>query len=111
MAINTIAVNPTKTRFHEVAHILLGHTLPHSFDEYATHRGVKEFGAEATAYLCMNELGKLDDETASHGRGYIRHWLSDEQPPEQSIRHVFRAAEAILRAGRIAPILPHTGDI
>jgi hypothetical protein len=93
-------------------YIVLGHTLPQVHAEYATHRGLKEFEAEATAYLCMNELGQLGEETANHSRGYIRHWLDDEQPPEQSIRHVFRAAEAILRAGRVAPYsAPHTGDM
>jgi hypothetical protein len=89
------AVNPTKTMFHEWGHIELGHTPPQVHAEYQTHRRIKEFEAEATAYLCMNELGQLDDETASHGRGYIRHWLDDEQPPEQSIRRVLRAAEAV----------------
>jgi hypothetical protein len=57
IAINPIAIRPTKTRFHELGHVVLGHTLPHSYEDYATHRGIKEFQAEAVAYLCMNELG------------------------------------------------------
>ena len=105
-AINPIAVNPTKTRFHELAHIVLGHTIPHSFDDYVTHRGVKEFEAEAAAYLCMNELERLDDETASHSRGYIQHWLDNERPDDKSIQRVFRAADAILRAGRVVETAP-----
>ena len=36
-AINPVAVNPTKTRFHELAHILPGHTLEHHYEEYQTH--------------------------------------------------------------------------
>lgn len=99
-AINPIAANRNKTTFHELGHIILGHTMPHHHEEYALHRGLMEFEAEAAAYLVMNELGQLDDETASHSRGYIRHWLQDEQPPEQSIRRVFKAAEAIVKAGR-----------
>jgi hypothetical protein len=65
-AVNPIAVNPTKTTLHEWGHIVLGHTLPQVHAEYQTHRGIKEFEAEATAYLCMcmNELGQVDDETA-----------------------------------------------
>ena len=86
---------------HELGHIILGHTMPHRHDEYVLHRGLMEFEAEGTAYLVMNELNLLDDETASHSRGYIHHWLQEEQPPEASIRRVFRAAEAILRAGRV----------
>jgi hypothetical protein len=100
-AINPLAVNRTKTVFHELGHIVLGHTLPHALDEYATHRGVMEFQAEATAYLVMNELELMDEETASHARGYIAHWLKGEQPPDTAIQQVFRAADAILRAGRI----------
>jgi hypothetical protein len=102
-AINLIAVNPTKTRFHEIAHIVLGHTIPARHAEYATHRGIGEFQAEAVAYLAMNELGQLDDQTARVSRAYIRHWLNDERPPDKSIQQVFRATDAILKAGRAAP--------
>lgn len=101
-AINPIAVNPIKTRFHEIAHILLGHTLEHHYEEYQAHRGILEFQAEAASYLVMNELQILDDETASTSRAYICHWLKDEQPPDQAIRQVFTVADRILRAGRIA---------
>jgi N-terminal domain of anti-restriction factor ArdC len=103
-AINPMAVHPNKTTFHELGHIVLGHTLPHHYEEYTSHKGVMEFQAEATAYLLMNELELMDDETASHSRGYIRHWLGEEQPPDQAIRQVFTAADRILRAGRSAPI-------
>ena len=103
IAVSPIAVNPRKTLIHEVAHVVLGHTLPHALDEYRTHRGEKEFQAEATAYLTLNELEQLDDDTASHSRGYIRHWLKDEHPSDQAIRQVFTAADRILRAGRVAP--------
>ena len=78
--------------------------MPHQHEEYELHRGVMEFEAEATSYLVMNELELMDEETASHSRGYIRHWLQDEQPPEKSIQRVFRAADAILRSGRVAPL-------
>jgi hypothetical protein len=100
-AVNPMAVNPSKTTFHELGHIVLGHTLPHHYEEYQTHRGVMEFQAEATAYLLMNELELMDDETAAHSRGYIRHWLGEEHPPDQAIRQVFTAADRILRAGRV----------
>jgi N-terminal domain of anti-restriction factor ArdC len=103
-AINPIAVNRTKTTFHELGHIVLGHTLPARHEEYATHRGIGEFQAEAVAYLAMNELGQLDEQTASVSRGYIAHWLRDEQPPDKAIQQVFRATDAILRAGRVDPL-------
>ncbi len=101
-AINPVAVNATKTRFHELAHIVLGHTLPHHFEEYQSHRGIMEFQAEAAAYLVMNELEVMDEETANVSRGYISHWLGEERPPDQAIRQVFTAADRILKAGRLA---------
>ncbi len=99
--INPLAVNPIKTRFHELGHIVLGHTLPHHYEAYQAHRGIMEFQAEATSYLVMNELELMDDEAAERSRGYIRHWLGNEQPPDQAIRQVFTAAERILKAGRL----------
>jgi hypothetical protein len=101
-AINPVAVNRNKTVYHELGHIILGHTIPHHFEEYQAHRGIMEFQAEATAYLVMNELELMDEETASHSRGYIRHWLGEEHPPDQAIRQVFTAADRILKAGRLA---------
>jgi antirestriction factor ArdC-like protein len=101
LAINPLAVHPEKTLAHEMGHIILGHTLPHSISEYATHRGLKEFEAEGTAYLVLNELELLDAETASHSRGYIQEWLKgEEKPGEREIRLVFAATETILKAGR-----------
>lgn len=107
IAINPVAVNPEKTLFHELGHVVLGHTLTSQLSEYAQHRGIMEFQAEATSYLALNELGKMDEETASHSRGYIRHWLSNEQlPREREVRLVFAATDTILRAGRLALAAP-----
>lgn len=101
IAINPMAERPEKTLFHEIGHVVLGHTIATSASEYAQHRGLLEFQAEATAYLSMHELDRLDEQTASDSRGYIRHWLHDERPSERNIRFVFAAADQILRAGRI----------
>jgi hypothetical protein len=100
--INPLAANRHKTVFHELAHIVLGHTLPHAYDEYMTHRGLMEFEAESTAFLAMKELDQLDDASASESRAYIQHWLKDEHPPEKAIQHVFTATDRILKAGRLA---------
>ena len=102
IAINPIAVNPPKTRFHEIGHVVLGHTAPEALAEYQTHRGVMEFQAEASAYLTMNELEQLDEATATRSRGYVQTWLRGERPPERAIRDVFVATDKILKAGRIA---------
>jgi N-terminal domain of anti-restriction factor ArdC len=102
VSINPVAVNPAKTLIHEIGHVVLGHTAPESLSEYVTHRGVKEFQAEATAYLTMNELQQLDEETAARSRGYVQGWLEGERPPDKAIREVFSATDLILKAGRIA---------
>jgi len=102
-AVSPVAKNRTKTVFHEVGHIVLGHTAEDQIQEYQMHRGLLEFQAESTAYLVMNELGVMDDETASISRGYIAHWLHGENPPDTAIRQVFSAAERILAAGRVEP--------
>lgn len=72
-----------------------------SLGEYSTHRGVFEFQAEATAYLSMKELDRLDEATATRSRGYIQDWLKGERPPDKAIRQVFAATDQILKAGRI----------
>lgn len=102
IAINPIAINPPKTRFHEIGHVVLGHTTPEGLAEYEQHRGIMEFQAEATAYLTMNELGRLDEDTATRSRGYVQSWLKGERPPDKAIREVFVATDQILKAGRLA---------
>jgi len=101
VAINPVAVSPNKTLIHEMAHIVLGHTVPEAYKEYVTHRGIKEFEAEATAYLTLNELDRLDEQTAIASRGYIRNWLDNTRPPDTAIRRVFSATDQILKAGRM----------
>jgi hypothetical protein len=54
----------------------------------------------------MNELGVADEETAAASRGYIQHWLRDEQPPDKAIQQVFAATDRVLRAGRLAELPP-----
>jgi antirestriction protein ArdC len=100
MAINPVAAHPAQTRMHEIAHIVIGHTVQSQLDEYRHHRGIKEFQAEATAHLTMNELGQLPASVASESRGYCQHWLQGEKPPDSAIRQVFVATDTILRAGR-----------
>jgi hypothetical protein len=66
------------------------------------HRGIREFEAESSAHLLMNELELDTPEQAEVSRGYIQHWMATETVPEQSIRTVFRTVDTILKAGRLA---------
>lgn len=102
VAVNPVAVYPTRTLMHELGHVVLGHTVPARLPEYLTHTGrsTMEFQAEATSYLTMNELEQLDEASAYHSRGYIQHWLGEQRPSDAAIRQVFSATDKILRAGR-----------
>lgn len=101
-AVNPVAAYPTKTTFHELSHIVSGHTEPGEMAEYLTHRGLKEFEAEGSAHLSMNELELMTPDQADVSRGYLQDWLQGERPPESSVKTVFRTTDTILRAGRIA---------
>lgn len=100
IAINPIARYPLKTTVHELAHVCLLHTAADAHADYSTHRGVKEFQAESTAYLVMNELDMRDEFDPAESRAYIKSWLSDTTPSDQAISQVFKASDEILRAGR-----------
>lgn len=90
---------PHKTRFHELAHVLLGHTAEGAqADTDATPRSLKEAEAEGVALLCCEALGLPGADSC---RGYIQHWLGARNPiPERSAQRIFRVADQIIRAGR-----------
>ena len=98
-AVSPVAVFPFKTTLHELSHIVSGHTTPDELAEYQSHRGLKEFEAEGSAYLLMNELGATEQFSAAESRDYLQTWLQGEEPPESSIKRVFSTADKIYRAG------------
>jgi antirestriction protein ArdC len=100
IAISPIAALPHKTTFHELAHVVLGHTAEaDQHDGEVTPRNLREAEAESVALLCCETLG-LDG--AEYARGYIQNWLSGDTIPEANARRIFKAADAILKAGRPA---------
>jgi len=105
IAINPVAQLPHKTIFHEAAHVVLGHTAEGDFsDGERTPRNLREVEAEAVALLCCEALNL---EGADYCRGYIQNWLcpaigyNGDAIPEKSAQKIFRAADQILRAGRL----------
>jgi hypothetical protein len=105
IAINPVAQLPTKTLFHEAAHVVLGHVLEADFtDTERTPKNLREVEAEAVALLCCEALNL---EGADYCRGYIQNWLcpalgyNGDAIPEKSAQKIFRAADQILRAGRL----------
>jgi hypothetical protein len=102
IAVNPLATNPNKTRLHEIAHVVLGHTVEPLASDYTNHRGLYEFSAETTAFLCLTELELLDEDQASQSRAYIQGWLRGDRPSDAHIREVFKATDTILAAGYVA---------
>jgi len=101
--LNTIAVNPVaeyphKTRFHEIAHVVLGHTKEGLMtDSEFTPRDVREVEAEGVAYILCALLGLpgLDE-----SRGYIQNWLEGAEITDKSAQRIFSTANKILEAGQ-----------
>jgi hypothetical protein len=98
IAINPINPLPHKTRFHELAHVVLGHTSEGTMnDGELTPRNVREVEAESVALLC---LAALDLPGVEFSRGYIQAWWGQGNPiPEKSAQRILKAADQILKAG------------
>jgi antirestriction protein ArdC len=98
IAINPVAQLPHKTTFHELAHIVLGHTEEGQLvDSDLTPRNIREVEAESVALICCEALQLAG---AEYARGYIQNWLSGDGISDRSAQKVFGAASAILKAGR-----------
>jgi hypothetical protein len=101
IAVSPLAVLPLKTTFHEIAHVVIGHTAEGELtDSDRTPKSIRELEAEAAAMLCCAALGLPGIEES---RGYIQNWYGAGNPvPEASARRIFKAADAILKAGKPA---------
>jgi antirestriction protein ArdC len=97
VSVSPIAFLPHKTLFHELAHVALGHTAQGPLDDHdRTPRSLREVEAESVALICCESL---DLPGATDCRGYIQHWLDGSTIPEASAQKIFKAADAILKAG------------
>lgn len=102
IAVSPIAAIPFKTTFHEMGHVILGHTaLEKHIDLDQIDRNIREVEAESVALICCESLGLPGVEAA---RGYIQHWLKGAgEIPDRSAARIFNAAHIILRAGSTKP--------
>jgi hypothetical protein len=97
IAVSPLSPMPDRTLLHEIAHVVLGHTVEHiEQDGPRTPRTLREVEAEGVAFLCSAALSL---EGAEYSRGYLQHWLQGGEIPERSCQRIFKAADAILRAG------------
>lgn len=102
VAVSQLAQLPAKTLFHELGHVLLGHTTDPAADQPELPKSLVEAEAEAVALLCLEAL---ELPGAEYARGYIQAWYGSGQPlPEASAARIFKAADTILRAGREAAV-------
>ena len=100
IAINPVNPLPWKTRFHECAHVLLGHTGDgvEQRDGEMTPRNLREVEAETVALLACAVLELPGQREA---RGYIQNWWGKGNAiPERSAQKILKVADQILRAGR-----------
>lgn len=100
VAVSPIAFQPARTLFHELAHVILGHTVEvgRMVDGERPERNIREVEAESVALICCESLGLAG---ADFSRGYIQHWLVGEKViAERTAQRIFRAADQILKAGR-----------
>jgi hypothetical protein len=69
IAVNPVVGPPHKTTFHEIAHIVLGHTTSEKLvDSEQTARHIREVEAESVALICCETLGL---EGADSCRAYV----------------------------------------
>lgn len=102
VAINPVAEQPESTLFHELAHVVLGHTSEGSVNSDSadrTPRDIRELEAECVALLCCESLGLPG---AAESRGYIQSWFHGNAVPERSAQRILHVADTILKAGRTA---------
>jgi antirestriction protein ArdC len=100
IAVNPVAILPHKTRFHELAHVVLGHTTDEVMaDSEKTPRDIREVEAEGVAYILCSVL---DLPGLHESRGYIQNWLQGAEVTDKSAQRIFSAANKILEAGKLA---------
>lgn len=100
ISVSPVAALPHKTTFHEMAHVLLGHTSEgQQSDDERTTRNLRECEAEAVALLCCEALGLPG---TAESRGYIQAWWgAGNEVPEKSAQKILKVADQILRAGQV----------
>jgi antirestriction protein ArdC len=100
VAISPIADHPEATLFHEIAHVVLGHTAEGAMGADGrdrTPKDIRELEAECVAMLCCDALSLPG---ADLSRGYIQSWYRGAEVPERSAQRILHVADEILRAGR-----------
>lgn len=94
IALNPLNDAPTATLYHELGHIVLGHTREKYSEKPQTGRALRELEAELVALFCLEALGLPG---AEYCRGKIQ--AEGTEITDKVARRVFKACDTILRAG------------
>lgn len=90
--------------FHEVAHIVLGHTKEDTtlIDSPTLNNSLQEVEAESVAHLLMLSLNAydFDSKVITDSRGYIQRWLGTQTLPARSVKNILSATNKIIKAGQ-----------
>lgn len=102
-AVSPLCDRRTAVTFHEVAHIVLGHTKDGEtfIDDATLDNNLQEVEAESVAHLLMLLLNAYEPESKviTDSRGYIQSWLKSKRLPSSSVKHILSATNRILKAG------------
>jgi antirestriction protein ArdC len=100
VAISPVAERPFPTLVHELAHVILGHTTNGARleDGAVISYAAAEVEAECVALLVAGSLGQ---DGLEYCRGYVQHYLRGAAIDERTAQRIFKAADTILRAGRV----------
>lgn len=104
IAINKASPFSEKTMFHEMGHILLGHTTGNLFEMIKKkinieHRAIHEVQAESVALICIGVCGY---DGHDDGMKYLKGWATVIDGFEQvEMDKVGQIAKQIIEAGRV----------
>lgn len=103
-AVNPLCERRTAVMFHEVAHIVLGHTKEDTtlIDSPTLNNSLQEVEAESVAHLLMLSLNAydFDSKVITDSRGYIQRWLGTQTLPARSVKNILSATNKIIKAGQ-----------
>ena len=101
IAVSPIGPLPHRTRFHELAHVLLSHTAEsEQHGGELTPRNLRECEAETVAMLCC---AALDLPGVGESGRYIWQWWGPGKIPKRSAQRILKAVDQILEAGTSTP--------
>jgi hypothetical protein len=99
VSINPLAVYPEKTLLHEIAHCILHKRDLDTFNhDLRIPQNIREVEAESVAYIAGSYLGILSDDAKKASRGYIQHWIRNENIPDSNAKRIFGAVDKIIKA-------------